>query len=57
MFSPVKARSAHLPAGKSYEWYLEALNDMAENQESSDGDGQGQPGDGSGDPFDGADQL
>ena len=47
-----------LPAGKSYEWYLEALKDMAENQEEQEGEGeggQGQPGDG--DPFGGADSF
>jgi len=52
-----------LPAGMSYEWYLEALKDMAENQEEQDGDdGEGQPGDGQGqagdgDPFGGADSF
>ena len=49
-----------LPAGKSYEWYLEALKDMAENQEEQEGEGeggQGQPGDGNGDPFGGADSF
>jgi len=47
-----------LPGGKSYEWYLEALKDMSENQEESDGEGEGQPGEpGDGDPFGGADSF
>jgi predicted metal-dependent peptidase len=49
-----------LPAGKSYEWYLEALKDMIENQEEEEGDGEGKPGEGQpgdGDPFDGADSF
>jgi predicted metal-dependent peptidase len=57
-----------LPAGKSYEWYLEALKDMAEGEgEGGNGEGQegeGQPGEGSGsgqpgdgDPFGGADSF
>jgi predicted metal-dependent peptidase len=48
-----------LPSGKSYEWYLEALKDMQEEQgeggEGQEGEGSGQPGDG--DPFDGADSF
>jgi len=54
---PGEGPFAHLPANKSYEWYLEALKDMAENQESSEGDGEGEPGDGAGDPFNGADSF
>ena len=57
-----------LPAGKTYEWYLEALKDMADEQgEGGEGEGQegeGQPGEGSGsgqpgdgDPFGGADSF
>ena len=50
-----------LPACMSYEWYLEALKDMAESQEDQEGEGgQGQPGDGQpgdGDPFGGADSF
>jgi predicted metal-dependent peptidase len=49
-----------LPAGKTYEWYLEALKDMAEEQQQGDGEegeGQGQGGQGSGDPFGGADSF
>ena len=55
-----------LPAGKTYEWYLQALKDMQDEQgegdEGEDGEGQpgegggsGQPGDG--DPFGGADSF
>jgi len=39
-----------LPSFKSYEWYLEALKKMQEDQEESDGEG-------SGDPFGDADSL
>jgi predicted metal-dependent peptidase len=39
---------ADLPTHKSYEWYLEALKKMAEEQEQ-EGDGEG--GEGGGDPF------
>ena len=49
-----------LPAGKTYEGYLEALKDMAEEQQQGDGEegeGQGQGGQGSGDPFGGADSF
>ena len=54
---PGEGPFAHLPANKTYEWYLEALKDMAENQESN-GDGEGQPGgQGDGDPFGGMDSL
>ena len=45
-----------LPPYKTYEWYLEALKKMRdEQQEEGDGDGEGQPGDG--DPFGNADSL
>jgi predicted metal-dependent peptidase len=59
---PGEGPFADLPAGKSYEWYLEALKDMAEQQEQQDGEGdggegQGQGGQGSGDPFGGADSF
>jgi predicted metal-dependent peptidase len=42
-----------LPSYKSYEWYLEALKKMQEDQEEGDGEG----GEGSGDPFGDADSL
>jgi predicted metal-dependent peptidase len=45
-----------LPANKTYEWYLQALKEMAENQEQSEGDGDGEGGEG-GDPFGGADSF
>jgi predicted metal-dependent peptidase len=44
-----------LPSFKSYEWYLEALKKMQDEQEKEDGDGEG--GEGSGDPFGDADSL
>ena len=45
-----------LPPFKSYEWYLEALKKMKNQEEDEDGNGgKGQPG--SGDPFGGADSL
>ena len=44
-----------LPPFKSYEWYLEALKKMQDEQEKEDGDGEG--GEGSGDPFGDADSL
>lgn len=43
-----------LPAGMTYEWYLEALKRMGEEQERTPGDGS-EPG--SGDPFDGMDSF
>ena len=47
-----------LPPFKSYEWYLEALKKMQEEQEQEQGDGQGGPGEpGDGDPFGGMDSL
>ena len=55
---PGEGPFAHLPANKTYEWYLEALKEMAENQEQSEGEGQGEPGgQGDGDPFGGADSF
>ena len=42
-----------LPSYKSYEWYLEALKKMQEDQEEGDGEG----GEGSGDPFGDADSI
>ena len=65
---PGEGPFAELPAGKTYEWYLEALKDMAEEQGdggegegegqgSGQGDGSGQQGQGSGDPFGGADSF
>ena len=44
-----------LPPYKTYEWYLEALKQMKEDQEQQDGDGEG--GQGSGDPFGDMDSL
>ena len=41
-----------LPSYKSYEWYLEALKKMQDEQEKEDGDGEG-----SGDPFGDADSI
>ena len=43
-----------LPPFKTYEWYLEALKQMQEEQQQN---GQGQPGEGDGDPFGGMDSL
>jgi predicted metal-dependent peptidase len=65
---PGEGPFAELPAGKTYEWYLEALKDMAEEQGdggegegegqgSGQGEGSGQQGQGSGDPFGGADSF
>ena len=47
-----------LPSNKTYEWYLEALKKMGEEQkQQQEGEGgQGQPG-GEGDPFGGADSF
>tara|TARA_B100001094_G_C18172984_1_gene796267 strand:- start:90 stop:1328 length:1239 start_codon:yes stop_codon:yes gene_type:complete len=42
-----------LPSFKTYEWYLEALKKMRDEQE--EGDGKGQPG--GGDPFGGMDSM
>ena len=44
-----------LPPYKTYEWYLEALKKMQEDQQQ-DGEGNGEPGEG-GDPFGNADSL
>ena len=44
-----------LPPYKSYEWYLEALKKMRDEQEKEEGDGEG--GEGSGDPFGDMDSL
>ena len=44
-----------LPLFKSYEWYLEALKKMQDEQQKEDGDGEG--GEGSGDPLGDADSL
>ncbi len=44
-----------LPSFKSYEWYLEALKKMQDEQQKEDGEGEG--GEGSGDPFGDADSL
>ena len=64
---PGEGPFAHLPSGKSYEWYLEALKDMQDEQGEGgegDGGGEGQPGEGSGsgapgdgDAFGGADSF
>ena len=46
-----------LPPNQTYEWYLEALKKMADEQGDGEG-GQGQPGEpGDGDPYDGADSF
>jgi predicted metal-dependent peptidase len=44
-----------LPSFKSYEWYLEALKKMQDEQQKEEGEGEG--GEGSGDPFGDADSL
>ena len=65
---PGEGPFADLPAQMSYEWYLEALKKMGEDQDpgEGDGDGEGQPGPGqpgpggqpgSGDPFGGMDSF
>ncbi len=64
---PGEGPFADLPAGKSYEWYLQALKDMQDEEGEGgegDGGGEGQPGEGSGsgqpgdgDPFGGADSF
>jgi len=57
---PGEGMFADLPAGMTYEWYLEALKKMAEEQEDGEGEGgegEGQGGQGSGDPFGGADSF
>jgi predicted metal-dependent peptidase len=60
---PGEAMFADLPAGQTYEWYLEALKKKQEEQQDGEGEGgqgegkpgEGQPGDG--DPFGGADSF
>ena len=60
---PGEAMFADLPTCQTYEWYLEALKKMQEEQEQDDGEGgqgegepgEGQPGDG--DPFGNADSF
>ena len=55
----------HLPNNMTYEWYLEALKDMAEQQQQENGEGEGEGGEGQGggqgqgsnDPFGGADSF
>ena len=63
---PGEGPFADLPAGMTYEWYLEALKKMGEGeQEGGNGDGSGEPGEpgsgngqpGSGDPFGGMDSF
>jgi len=64
---PGEGPFAHLPAGQTYEWYLNALEDMQEQQEEGEGgqgDGNGEPGEGTGqgqpgggDPFGGMDSF
>jgi predicted metal-dependent peptidase len=63
---PGEGPFADLPANMTYEWYLEALKKMGEDdQEGGNGDGQGQPGEpgsgqgqpGNGDPFGGMDSF
>jgi predicted metal-dependent peptidase len=57
---PGEGPFVELPAGKSYEWYLEALKDMADkNKEEGEGEGEGSEGGepGDGDPFGGADSF
>lgn len=64
---PGEGPFAHLPANKTYEWYLAALKDMQDQQGEGDGsdgqqDGEGEPGQGGGpgqggDPFGGADSF
>ena len=60
---PGEGPFAHLPSGKTYEWYLSALEDMQKEQEEQEGEGgqgQGEPGEGQpgqGDPFGGMDSF
>ena len=66
---PGEGPCAHLPAGKTYEWYLQALKDMQDQPGEGDGsdgqqDGEGEPGEGGGqgqtqggDPFGGMDSF
>ena len=50
---PGEGMFADLPSGMTYEWYLEALKKMGEDDKKSDGE----PGNGDGDPFEGADSF
>ena len=63
---PGEGPFADLPAGMTYEWYLEALKKMGEGDpEGGNGDGSGEPGEpgsgqgqpGDGDPFGGMDSF
>jgi predicted metal-dependent peptidase len=56
---PGEGPFADLPAGMTYEWYLEALKKKQKENEGDGEGGEGQPGegDGSGDPFGGADSF
>jgi predicted metal-dependent peptidase len=61
---PGESHFADLPAGQTYEWYLEALKKMQEEQEQEEGgeggQGEGEPGEGQpggGDPFGNADSF
>ncbi len=57
---PGEGPFADLPAGMTYEWYLEALKKMGEGEQEGEG-GEGGEGDGdgpgNGDPFGGADSF
>ena len=50
---PGEGMFADLPSGMTYEWYLEALKKMGEDDKKSDGE----PGNGDGDPFEGTDSF
>jgi len=57
---PGEGPFAHLPANQSYEWYLEALRQMSEDQQDGDSGegGEGEAGEpGEGDAFGGADSF
>ena len=57
---PGESHFADLPACQTYEWYLEALKKMQEEQEQEGGQGEGEPGEGdpgAGDPFGDADSF
>ena len=57
---PGESHFADLPACQTYEWYLEALKKMQEEQEQEGGQGEGEPGEGdpgAGDPFGNADSF
>ena len=54
---PGEGPFAHLPANQTYEWYLEALKKMGEEQQEGEG-GEGEGGEpGDGDPFGGSDSF